>query len=59
MSELAKGCHRSHPHEGMDSECGRLTKIAKRDSSKARANAKRQIHGKHCGCLNCDPEQVQ
>ena len=29
QSDLARGCHRSHPHDDMDAGCERLTELAR------------------------------
>jgi hypothetical protein len=35
VNDLAKGCHRSHPHEDMDAECERLTRVARQNNAAA------------------------
>lgn len=35
ISNLSRGCHRSHPHENMDAECELLTEIAREQNASA------------------------
>jgi hypothetical protein len=43
-STLADGCTRSHPHEDMDSECEKLTEIAREDNRRAHEKGEKRPH---------------
>ena len=55
MSELAKGCHRSHPHENMDDACKLKTEIARLNNQMAFDAAHRCLRPA-CGptCTDCN-----
>jgi len=46
---LAKGCHRSHPHENMDAECIRKTEQARKDNASVQTSP-----FSNCGYTHCD-----
>lgn len=54
MNQLAKGCHRSHPHENMDEACEQRTTIARMQNDMLLDAAHRCI-APACGtaCSDC------
>jgi hypothetical protein len=53
-AELAKGCHRSHPHEDMDAGCQRLTEIAREANKRANMTETGVVKCNACGSTEPD-----